>query len=84
VGRDNANIDLSITREHLKCLCKASMVDWLTRLIRSALCGKDKGYVMSCSFDEPSLAFGASLVGAVNATINDNNCILRIAQVKAV
>ena len=71
VGRDDADINLSITREHLERLCKASVVDWLTSLIGRALCGKDEGYVASHSFDNSSLAFGASLVGDVDATIND-------------
>ena len=71
--RDDANINLSITREHLEHLCKASVVDWLTSLIGRALCGKDEGYVTSCSLDDSSLAFGvgASLVGDVYVTIND-------------
>ena len=70
VGRDNANVNLSITHEHLECLCKASVVDWLTSLIGRAPCRKDKGYVP---------AFGASLVGAIDTTINDDDRALRIA-----
>ena len=33
VGKDDADVDLSITREHLEILCKASVVDPLTSLI---------------------------------------------------
>ncbi len=71
--RDDADINLSITREHLEHLCKASVVDWLMSLIGRALCGKDDGYVALRSFDGSSLAFGvkASLVGDVDMTNND-------------
>jgi hypothetical protein len=37
VGRDDANINLSITCEHLERLCKASVASRLTSLIRKAL-----------------------------------------------
>jgi len=70
VGRDNANVNLSITHEHLEHLRKASVVDWLTSLIGRAPSRKGKGYVP---------AFGASLVGAVDTTINDNDRASRIA-----
>ena len=105
VGKDDADVDLSITREHLEILCKASVVDPLTSLIGKALsrsgrgvhdidavevcgggsrvpmirnairdaCGKDEGYVPSRSFDDSSLAFGASLVGAVDVMIDDDD-----------
>ena len=36
-------------------------------------CGKDEGYAASCSFDDSSLSFGASLVGAIDATIDDDD-----------
>ena len=37
--------------------------------------GKDKGYAPLCSFDDSSLAFGASLIGTINGITNDdNNC----------
>ena len=35
-------------------------------------CGKDKGYAALRCFDDSSLVFGASLVGAIDATINNN------------
>ncbi len=97
VGRDDADVDLSMTREHLERLCRASVADPLKCMIGKALsrsgrgvrdihavevcgggsrvpmirdavrdaCGKGEGFVPSRSFDDSSLAFGASLVGAV-------------------
>ena len=37
VGRDDVDVNLLITCEHLECLCKASMADRLTSLIGKAL-----------------------------------------------
>ena len=52
-------------------------------MIRNAIrytCGRDEGYFASCSFDDSLLAFGASLVGAIDATIDkdddDYDCTL--------
>lgn len=51
--------------------------------MQGVLCGKDEGYVASHSVDGSLLAFGTSLVGVVNVTIDDADHASRIAQVEA-
>ena len=36
-------------------------------------CGKDEGYATSRTSDDSSLSFGASLVGAIDVTMDDDN-----------
>ncbi len=44
----------------------------LCNAIRYA-CGRDEGYFASRSFDDSLLAFGASLIGAIDVTIDEDN-----------
>ncbi len=50
--------------------------------MQGVLCGKDEGYVASHSVDDSLLAFGTSLVGVINVTIDDDDHASRIAQVE--